>query len=381
MAGFNLPINFLIPLGAFHLFLLPLLCRHLPYSFYFNPTFSTTNSSRDEGNEEAAALDQLASLARREQAIQQHYSHLAVLVLTASRQGVSYLGRSLLALHGEVVAAKNKPLVFVCSGEKEIEKKFRNRLPFPLIQPNTSQPLHLWSPGNRKAKQDFVFCVDQMHQTLPQDVEHILILEDDTLVMQGFFSTLSTWMTFHQERLEAEPWLDIKLYLNPRLRGWAWDPLPLVELLSSTSFLAIVLHVILAGLRETRQFYSWMSFVLLWVSILGTLLLVGRQHWVQWRRIHPQLYMRREVPNPFTQAVLYPRQRLIDAALYMRGKLDTSTPFDLTLGQYRRSAGLDGHLLEPNLVRHIGLSSAFDAAHVQERDAGDNREFLAEYPI
>ena len=220
-----------------------------------------------------------------------------------------------------------------------------------------------------------------MHQTLPQDVEHILILEDDTLVMQGFFSILSTWMTFHQERLEAEPWLDIKLYLNPRLRGWAWDPLPLVELLSSTSFLAIVLHVILAGLRETRQFNSWMSFVLLWVSILGTLLLVGRQHWVQWRRIHPQLYLRREVPNPFTQAVLYPRQRLIDAALYMRGRLDTFTPFDLTLGQYRRSAGLDGHLLEPNLVRHIGLSSAFDAAHVQERDAGDHREFLAEYPI
>ena len=125
-----------------------------------------------------------------------------------------------------------------------MDKEYSRELPFPFIQPNRSLPANL-SPGNRKAKRDFVFCADRMDEMLPKDVEHILILEDDMLVMEGIFSTLSAWMTYHQERLQAEAWLDIKLYLNPRLCGWAWNRLPLVELLSSTSLLSTILHVIL----------------------------------------------------------------------------------------------------------------------------------------
>ena len=253
-------------------------------------------------------------------------------------------------------------------------------LPFPFLQPNKSLPAYL-APGNRKAKRDFVFCADRVDEMLPNDVEHILILEDDALVMQGIFSTLSSWMTFHQERLQAEPWLDIKLYLNPRLRGWAWNRLPLVELLSTTSLLSILLHVILTGLQKTGTHKAWASLFILWLAILAALLLLGRQHWVQWRRLHPQLYLRREAPSAGTPAVLYPRHRLAGAARYMGARLDTTTPFDLTLGQYRRSQGLIGHLLEPNLVRHIGVSSAFDVAHQLDRDGGDNREFWAEYPV
>ena len=380
MANFPFHINCLLFLAAFHLLLLPLLCRRLPYSAYFDPSLSTF-TTRDGESEEAAALEQLASLAsREEEAQQQHSSQLAVLVLTASRQGVSYLGRSLLALYREVRATpKYQPLVFVCTGEEGMDS---GGLPFPLIQPNKSRPAHL-PPGNRKAKRDFVFCAGRMDEMLPKDVKHILILEDDALVMQGIFSTLSAWMTFHKERLGAEPWLDIKLYLNPRLRGWAWNQLPLVELLSSTTLLSIVLHVILVSLQnqKTGRPKAWVSLVILWLAILAALLLVGRQHWVQWRRLHPQLYLRREAPSAFTQAVLYPRQRLVGAACYVGARLDTSTPFDLSLGQYRRWKGLAGHLLEPNLVRHIGVSSAFDVAHDLDRDGGDNREFLAEYPI
>ena len=263
-----------------------------------------------------------------------------------------------------------------------MEKEYNRGFPFLLIQPNKSLHAHI-PPGNRKAKRDFVFCADRMDEMLPKHVEHILILEDDALVMQGIFDTLSAWMTFHQERLEAEPWLDIKLYLNPRLRGWAWDQHPLVELLSSTTLLSVVLHVILASLQnqKTGRANAWVSLVILWFAILAALLLMGRQHWVQWRRLHPQFYLRKEAPNAGTQAVLYPRQRLIGAARYMGERLDTSTPFDLILGQYRRREGLTGHLLEPNLVQHIGLSSAFDMAHQLDRDEGDKREFLVEYPI
>ena len=131
-------IKCLLFLAAFHFILLPLLCRRLPYSVYFDPSTSTT---RDGGSEETEALEQLAILARREAGWQAQYkqnsSQLAVLVLTASRRGVTYLGRSLLALHREVTTtAKRQPLTFVCTGEEGMEKEYSRGFPFLLIQPD-----------------------------------------------------------------------------------------------------------------------------------------------------------------------------------------------------------------------------------------------------
>ena len=90
--------------------LLPLLCRHLPFSFYFHVD---PLSNSDENSEEERAFAQLAIIARSEEKLadiarsegklakiaregEQQHNPLAVLVLTAKRRGVSYLGRSLL---------------------------------------------------------------------------------------------------------------------------------------------------------------------------------------------------------------------------------------------------------------------------------------------
>ena len=43
--------------------------------------------------------------------------------------------------------------------------------------------------------------------------------------------------------------------------------------------------------------------------------------------------------------------------------------------------GLSGHLVEPSLVRHIGLRSAMGFRHEEERDGGDRREYYTNYPI
>ena len=226
--------------------LLPLLCRHLPFSFYFHVD---PLSNSDENSEEERAFAQLAIIARSEEKKladiarsegklakiaregEQQHNPLAVLVLTAKRRGVSYLGRSLLALHKEVhrAAVDHQHLVFVCTGEEALG--LREQLPFQVLQPNT--PLPYLPPGDQKAKRDLVFCSNQLEKMLPKSVEHILILEEDAVLMEDFFSTLLAWMSFHSDRLQSEPWLDIKLYLNLRLRGWAWDPLPLVELLGT----------------------------------------------------------------------------------------------------------------------------------------------------
>ena len=47
----------------------------------------------------------------------------------------------------------------------------------------------------------------------------ILWFEDDVVLMDKFFSTLTSILTHHTARLARDPWLDIKLYLIPGLRG------------------------------------------------------------------------------------------------------------------------------------------------------------------
>ena len=58
-----------------------------------------------------------------------------------------------------------------------------------------------------------------MEQQLGSDVDHLLWLEDDVILMENFFSTLSSILAHQRDRLTSVPWLDLKLYLNPRLRG------------------------------------------------------------------------------------------------------------------------------------------------------------------
>ena len=47
----------------------------------------------------------------------------------------------------------------------------------------------------------------------------ILWFEDDVVLMDKFFPTLTSILTHHKARLARDPWLDIKLYLIPGLRG------------------------------------------------------------------------------------------------------------------------------------------------------------------
>ena len=59
-----------------------------------------------------------------------------------------------------------------------------------------------------------------------------------------------------------------------------------------------------------------------------------------------------------------------------------TTPLDLALSEFRRTRGLLVHWIEPNLVRHIGLLSSIDSGgHEKDRDKGDMREYLFNYPI
>ena len=93
-----------------------------------------------------------------------------------------------------------------------------------------------------------------------------------------------TWLALHLPSM-THPWLDIKLYLTPRLRGFAWDALPLTELLATSGLLATSLEVLAMHWRPARV----ARLVVAWLLAILLLLAVSRQHSMQWRRLHPQV--------------------------------------------------------------------------------------------
>ena len=101
---------------------------------------------------------------------------------------------------------------------------------------------------------------------------------------------------------------------------------------------------------------------------------------IQWRRIHPQLYRWQDVPNFGTPATLYnvTSLKIITERI---GDSGSSKPLDIEISNKRKNLGLAGYLLEPNLVRHIGISSSMGREHQGTRDKGDMREFMSNYCI
>ena len=90
-----------------------------------------------------------------------------------------------------------------------------------------------------KYKSDFVRCIEKVDASLHPHTSQVLVLEDDVILMRDFFSTLLSTINLHQHRLSGVPWLDIKLYKSARLRGWAWDWIPLTQLAAYSALLGI----------------------------------------------------------------------------------------------------------------------------------------------
>ena len=142
-------------------------------------------------------------------------SRLAVVIITAPRRGPGYLARSLASLHLELKEhyVEHPVPINVCFSDAEEHNELSSLLPLPslFILHNFTSPLL---------------------QSLVQNKE--------------VFSTLFSTINLHRHRLSV-PWLDIKLYKAARLRGWAWDWIPLLQLSAYSALLGMVLEFVLRG--------------------------------------------------------------------------------------------------------------------------------------
>ena len=359
---------------ALHILVLPYLCSNLPFSLYFNPEL---HRELPDDNIDLTVPEGVAEEPRDE-------SIIAVLLLTSPRdQG--YLSRTMLALYKELTISPFRHKVYTCTADTDHAElmDMMNNIPgMVVMQPCTQSYCAQFTSEQKEQKyiHDFTVCHKEVEEDLEGNVELILVMEDDVMVMPNIFSTLSSTLNYNIRRLTTAPWLDIKLYKPPRLRGYAWDTEPLIELLATSWLLALLLDLVLtrARIRIPKNYLH--RYLILYCMVIVTLLTISRQHVMQWRRIHPQLYAWHGAPNFGTQAVLYNRTNLRDAVDYLK-KGPSKSALDFALSNFRHKNGLKGFLLEPNLVRHIGVSSSMGGKHQVDRDKGDLREFMVNYSI
>ena len=88
----------------------------------------------------------------------------------------------------------------------------------------------------QKQKTDFIGCVARVLALQP-DADLLLVLEDDALILEEFFPTLSSILMFHMPFYQKDSWLDIKLYTPPKWSGFGLDFQPLLELVVYSSIL------------------------------------------------------------------------------------------------------------------------------------------------
>ena len=115
--------------------------------------------------------------------------------------------------------------------------------------------------------------------------------------------------------------------------------------------------------------------------VLGNFLSHFRQHVVQWRRVHPQLYSWTEAPSIGLQAVLFNSSSLGIVVESLKRATQFNAHMDIEISKHRAALGFQGFLLEPNLVRHVGRMSSLGLDHQTDRDRGDHREYLVDFCI
>ena len=127
--------------------------------------------------------------------------------------------------------------------------------------------------GNKHVE-DFLICYNAIKSHLDFTPDIQLWIEDDVVLMENFFSTLSSILAFRKPILSTSTWLDIKLYKTPRLRGYAWDFQPLTELVSTALLFAFVMNTIFLKVCSNTKFSA--RLLILFICFLITLKAISR---------------------------------------------------------------------------------------------------------
>ncbi|XP_036593499.1 post-GPI attachment to proteins factor 4 [Trichosurus vulpecula] len=208
-----------------------------------------------------------------------------------------------------------------------------------------------------KEKQDYVYCLEKSLQTY--NPEYILMVEDDAVPEEQIFSVLRHLLETRLSEPHLRNALYLKLYHPERLQCYFNpEPMRILEWFGVGMFLGPLLswaYVKIANLPGLN--YRIVLFFSLYS--MGLAELVGRHYLLELRRLAPALYNVVPTTQCCTPAMLFPASAAQRTVSYL-AEISCRNGFakDMALYSFLQDKNERAYVVEPNLVRHIGLFSS-----------------------
>lgn len=209
-----------------------------------------------------------------------------------------------------------------------------------------------------KEKDDYVYCLRAASRF---SSPYYLVLEDDVLLDESAIESLYFVMSY-VDLFSAVDWLFLKLYYPEKWSGYSRSWRTVVELVGYSvlggSLCAGVIRLMSRSCR-CRTMPVWFWFVVGAVYTAMVCVSIGRQYVESWRHYLASTHQLVAAPGCCTQATLYPASVISDLCAHLSHvHSDQVFSVDIAVDGFAHIRGLKRYLIEPNVVKHIGLMSS-----------------------
>lgn len=218
-----------------------------------------------------------------------------------------------------------------------------------------------------KEKQDYVRALEWCHM---KRAKFSVILQDDALPPSDFVKRLKFILQYRVPQ-DSTKWAFLKLYYPEKWEGWGNEWRIVFELILTSMLGGITLTLLtytfqvvtLRSLPNSSEVFSVcnfaMRFLLSFILTLYTLFTLGRPHWLALRSLSFHLSSIVPAPGCCIPAVVYPQTHLPGLIEHLvHAECSVKFPLDLAVDKFATDKGLEGLLVVPNLVKHIGFVSS-----------------------
>jgi len=306
---------------------------------------------------------------------------LVIVVITMNREGYNdgeqemYIGyltqtvaRLLQIFHSDNTAAFRRKKLIMCSVDRQpqtftealdlsniVQTVFRYR--------NNSAQRHDDVTRNiyEVEKNDYVYCL----QTASRYASlHYLVLEDDVLLDENAIETLNFIMNYF-DLFATTDWLFLKLFYPDKWSGYDRSWKTVLELGGYSMLGGCVCGVVVLMIPKHRKSSSsYQNLRLSFWFVVGAVFMalmcasIGRQYVESWRQYFASTHRLVAAPDCCTQATLYPAHVVSDLCAHLsRIHSDFDFAKDIAIDGFAHVRGLKRYLVQPNIVKHIGLIS------------------------
>ncbi|KAK2180592.1 hypothetical protein NP493_437g05022 [Ridgeia piscesae] len=365
------------------LVILPILFRNSPFSLYFvgwskqRLVEKATDVNELKFREAArylSGLDKDKSTAFYGSLLQQDAVDLTVAVVTVNRSG----GKRSLGYLTQVVAELDKMFkadvhfkkaMFICNtfagpGQHEEAEDLARYFPVETRFPRGNVE-HAIRDIFEKEKRDYVYC---LQKALQYPTNHVIMIEDDAVPRRDMLDILKHVLDTRVEKryksgeLVVRDWAYVKLFHPDRWLGYTRDLLQIIELISigvvggSLYLLASLLLFRSHDLSSLRRKYKTFLCGALYCILVAVV--IGRQNVHAVQRLSAYFYSVSPAPDCCSPAILFNAETAIEISSHLATTTCNSRlSLDLAMSQFAHAQGFTTLLVQPNVVRHIGLIS------------------------